>query len=1529
VILGLFSILSPAEGGNIVTTWDGSVGDWFDAARWSAGIPSNDPLNAFQAIVNTGSVTLSSSVTTSGFSLGAPALLTIQSGNTYLVAPSFTGSSLISGMVSLQSASFLDVTDTMSLTNATIGGEGTFRQLASTLVLAGSNVVKNLVLDGGAIVQGTGTVTVTGHADFLNLFAFSATGKLVIPSSASLNFNSSSTSVNLIGKYQLAGVTTVNGFTNYSGSANVTNSGTITIGVIGAPVFAPQTFTSTGIINVNAGTLGLTNVFQLGGRLLVSDLGKVLLSGAGTLTNGTVLTSVGGPIIDSNVLTILGNASVDHFTMFGVAGSGTLTLLGNNSWSGGFINGPTVVNPFASTLVTTSSTGIGPGTLTNAGVLAIGYWPASGESFSGGLNASGNGRVLNTGTMIVESGVGNSGGSITNSGLIINGNTASTAVRSLSVPISNSGTISGIFQLSTLFNSGVVSGTNTISGTLTNSGTISGTNTLNGLLTNSGLFTGTGSVTGSAYNMGTISGQITLSTGSSSGVISADGPISNATLTITGAYTLTNGAGITSTQGTVNAQGALTIFGQVKADHLTFNGLTNSGTLNLSGPDAWVGGAITNANSQSTLHFLTDAAVSLGTAFSYTLINGRLINEGTVSAPLTGFTSFSLNNSVLQNAGTFALPPGGITSGSIFNTGQLTSTGSKFISSTLYNAGTLTNNGGSLTLTSQLGGSSSGMFVASPVGSTISFATNPTYLLSNATLSGAGLFSGSIVIGGTVAVSNAAFSSVSGTGSLDVSGSLLLSSNLVFRNIQLRVLPTGSIPQSFSNTWQLDDATLLYQASAGTLTGTTTFKHSSAMINQGTLTIGQVNVMFLSSDNATTQYFANSGLLRTASFGSGTISVPFYNTGTVTTSSSSLTFSGGGTGSGVFNNAAVQFSSPYTLDGAKIITTATASASLTGSIVLNHVNAADNYFLTPGTTLSGSGTLTVSNVLTLAGSQAGSNGTTGISNGAHVVVLPGGTLSLAPNPSITTYVDNATLESQGKVTIGVFAPFILLNLAHGAVFVNSGTFSLSTFTSIFEFAADSSTANAFINRGIMTFDGFLNPSVIIAAPFYNSGTLTSAQGSGGITLTGGGSASGLINTFVTIKCPYTLNNATIGASVSTNDILTIRGVVRSNGLWVGAGTDGDGSITGPGVGWSGGTATNSGGMTVNGTGSSLVVYYGAGDRNSSRVPVDLALRSDGVAAKMLAGATITLGSGRSAGWGALYSNFSGADTIGFKNAAQIVNNGAFYSYITSVAFTNSDNHSANAFINSGIFGRSSLTQAAGSNVTTMGIPFHNSGVVDIQQGKIDFAGGYFDESPLTDNTADFQFAAGTGLYFSGGSYDFGDSAFDLGAGGLFGTGVVHGYFVSSGTISPGNSPGTLVVNGDLALADSAMTVLDVVFPDGGVPVADLLTVHGNFTAGGMLALHILSGVPDGTPLKMIVADNFSGAFLNVGDGERLADADGMGTYLVSYTPGGIVLSDFVATPVPEPWAIAWVAPGLVGMLLRRRRRVSIRFKSRG
>ena len=101
----------------------------------------------------------------------------------------------------------------------------------------------------------------------------------------------------------------------------------------------------------------------------------------------------------------------------------------------------------------------------------------------------------------------------------------------------------------------------------------------------------------------------------------------------------------------------------------------------------------------------------------------------------------------------------------------------------------------------------------------------------------------------------------------------------------------------------------------------------------------------------------------------------------------------------------------------------------------------------------------------------------------------------------------------------------------------------------------------------------------------------------------------------------------------------------------------------------------------------------------------------------------------------------------------------------------------------------------------------------------------------------------------------------VGQGATFGSaGTVAGNITVAGTLSPGASPGTMTVNGNMALAGTSVSIFEI------TPTAsDKLIVNGNLSIaqGATLQIEVSGLVTAGQSLDLIDADSITGSFTNI------------------------------------------------------------------
>ncbi|MBH0113200.1 hypothetical protein I5E68_09600 [Novosphingobium sp. YJ-S2-02] len=101
----------------------------------------------------------------------------------------------------------------------------------------------------------------------------------------------------------------------------------------------------------------------------------------------------------------------------------------------------------------------------------------------------------------------------------------------------------------------------------------------------------------------------------------------------------------------------------------------------------------------------------------------------------------------------------------------------------------------------------------------------------------------------------------------------------------------------------------------------------------------------------------------------------------------------------------------------------------------------------------------------------------------------------------------------------------------------------------------------------------------------------------------------------------------------------------------------------------------------------------------------------------------------------------------------------------------------------------------------------------------------------------------------------------VGQGAIFGSaGTVNGDIAVAGTLSPGASPGTMTVNGNVTLAGTSVSIFEIM-----PTVSDKLIVNGNLTiaSGATLQIDASGIVNPGQSLDLIDADSITGSFTSI------------------------------------------------------------------
>lgn len=171
-------------------------------------------------------------------------------------------------------------------------------------------------------------------------------------------------------------------------------------------------------------------------------------------------------------------------------------------------------------------------------------------------------------------------------------------------------------------------------------------------------------------------------------------------------------------------------------------------------------------------------------------------------------------------------------------------------------------------------------------------------------------------------------------------------------------------------------------------------------------------------------------------------------------------------------------------------------------------------------------------------------------------------------------------------------------------------------------------------------------------------------------------------------------------------------------------------------------------------------------------------------------------------------------------------------------------------------GTAALTNAGtltkgNAGTSTFSGGFANSGTVNVNAGTLDLAGGYTD--------------AGGTLMMGGGGINAPGGGLILNTGTLGGSGTLTGNLVNNGgTLIVGSSPGTMTINGNLALGPSSVIDIELGGTSQGVSY-DLLSVTGTATLGGTMNVGLHGGFTGsaGDVFDVITYASRSGDFATV------------------------------------------------------------------
>jgi hypothetical protein len=937
-----------------------------------------------------------------------------------------------------------------------------------------------------------------------------------------------------------------------------------------------------------------------------------------------------------------------------------------------------------------------------------------------------------------------------------------------------------------------------------------------------------------------------------------------------------------------------------------------SGTLTLSG-----GGA----NSGS---IVVEAGTTLSVTGPYTFNGGSVTGPG------------ALTSSGTLTVGAATSLPGLAVSG-----GSLTANAPLTVQTLSVSNGTVTANTGSIT---------AGNFTLS--GGTLTgpgtVSVNGTFAWTGGTLSG----TGDTVLNGTSTLTGSFFAPLSrqvdnfGTATVVAGTSLNFQNNAVFNNKPggALVLPdSAGLSNFFSGGSALNNAGLL------TKTGPA-----------GTSTVG---VVF----NNTGSVDVQAGMLAVANGGSsgGAITAEtgatFNVTGPYTLQGG--TFSGPGTFL-VNGSASVTVSAPVglpnlTVSGGSLTANAALGVqSLTvsgGTVTANAALTAQNLALTGGT-LTGPATITVNGAFTWTGGTLSGTGDT-VLNGTSA--LTGSFFS-----PLARQVDNFGTATVAAGTSLNFQSNAVFNNNAGATLLLPDSAGMSTFFSagsalnnagLVQKTAPAGTANlglTFNNTGTVDVQA---GTLALTAGGIGGGTFTVESGATlsvgnytfqGATVSGAGAVQ--VGTFnsLTVAGASSVQTLTInGGTVTANAALSVQNWTFSGGTLTGPATV---TVTGA-FNWTGGSLSGSGDTVLQGASTITGSFFG---------PLSRQLDNYGTAT-VVAGSTVYFENN------AVWNNQAGAtlvlpDSAGittFFSPGSLINNAGLIQKVGPAGTTSSVgltvNNTGTIEVDAGTLSLGGLTDLSGT--TLSGGTYLLSGVLQVPGADIHtnaatvvlngpaaelFNSAFFSQNDaftnLSANAAagsltlengkaltvpgDFSnagaVAVGAGSAFTaGGNYTQtgGATAVDgtltanstvaVNGGVLSGAGTVNANVVNAALVSPGDSPGTLTVNGNYTQTAAGALTVEIGGPDSGSGY-DQLAISGTATLAGAINLVMVNNyVPDfGTTFHVLTFAGHSGDF-DAYNGQNI----GNGRYLYQQYTAGDTGLDLLTVHLNHPPVLAPIA----------------------
>jgi T5SS/PEP-CTERM-associated repeat protein/autotransporter-associated beta strand protein len=418
----------------------------------------------------------------------------------------------------------------------------------------------------------------------------------------------------------------------------------------------------------------------------------------------------------------------------------------------------------------------------------------------------------------------------------------------------------------------------------------------------------------------------------------------------------------------------------------------------------------------------------------------------------------------------------------------------------------------------------------------------------------------------------------------------------------------------------------------------------------------------------------------------------------------------------------------------------------------------------------------------------------------------------------------------------------------------------------------------------------------VGSTWTNSGSLTVGAGNdatGTLTIQAGGSVSndfGIIggssgsNGNVTVTgagSTWTNGQLNVGnlghGSLTTED----GGHVSTTGSFIASagGSTGDATVTGAGSLW-----TTNGTFWVGGSGAGTLTIEAGG-----RVTNTFGTIANG--STSISTVTVT-GAGSQWVSSTLDVGLSGNGTLNIQNGGGMANGTANVATSTGSNGTVTVTGAGSTWSSTsrlGVGGNAQSGTAGGTgsfNIGPGGTVNVNVDIVVFPQGIVRLQGGTLDTPAI-------------GFQGSGGQFQWTSGSLHVG--------TFNGNLLNQGgTLAPGHSAGNTTIVGNYTQQSFGELEIEIggTSPGG---TYDLVGITGNTLLGGQLQLAMLGGFTPSAANTFTVlnaASGIFGVFSNVTSGQRLATADGIGSFLVYYGPGSpynqnqIVLTAFELAGIP-------------------------------